>query len=122
MDFREVRSIAWRTIAEFFGFTEPTAALTGAGTTTYLRGDGTWKKPTTNAVDGTLTLTANAATTTLTDSDITTGSMIIAMPTTANAAAAQAGLWFSTFAAGSCGANHANNAQVDRTFTYLVWG
>lgn len=88
--FQETRSIAWKTIEEFFGI-------------------------------GTFTLAAGAATTTITNANIGTASMLIYMPTTSNAAAAQAGLYFTTFAAGSCVANHANNAQTDRTFSYLVF-
>ena len=88
--FSDLRSVAWKTIEEFFGI-------------------------------GTFTLTANSATTSITNANITASSMLIYMPTTSNAAAAQAGLYFNTFAAGSCVANHANNAQTDRTFSYLVF-
>lgn len=42
--FAEIRKIAWRTIAEFLGFTEPTDVLGGAAVAKYLRGDGTWKE------------------------------------------------------------------------------
>lgn len=71
---------------------------------------------------GTLTVTANAATTTLTDSRIGATSVILLMPTTANAATALANVYFTTFADGSCTVNHANNAQVDRIFRYAVIG
>lgn len=43
MDFQDIRRIAWRTVAEFLGITEPTAALTGATSVKHLAGDGTWK-------------------------------------------------------------------------------
>jgi hypothetical protein len=71
---------------------------------------------------GTLTITANAATTTLTDSRIGANSVILLMPTTANAAAALANVYFTAFGDGSCTVNHANNAQVDRTFRFAVIG
>lgn len=71
---------------------------------------------------GTLTLTANAASTTLTDARIGANSTILLMATTANAAGALATTYFSGFVDGSCTVNHANNAQVDRTFRYAVIG
>lgn len=71
---------------------------------------------------GTLTITAGAATTTLTDSKIGANSVILLMPTTANAAAAIANIYFTAFLKGSCTVNHANNAQVDRVFKYTVTG
>ncbi len=71
---------------------------------------------------GTMTQTANAATTTLTDPRIGANSAILLMPHTANAAAALAVTYFTAFADGSCTMNHANNAQVDKTFTYVVVG
>lgn len=80
-----------------------------------------------NAVT-TVTLTANAATTTLTDARITANSFIGFMPTTANAAAALSGLYVSAqvsangLAAGYATLNHANNAQTDKTFKVLIIG
>jgi hypothetical protein len=73
-------------------------------------------------VVSTLTLTANAATTTLTDSRIGPNSAILLMAQTANAAGALATTYFTAFADGSCTVNHANNAQVDKTFSYAVIG
>ena len=70
----------------------------------------------------TVTLAANAATTTLTDSRIGANSVISLMPTTANAAAALATTYFDTFADGSCVINHANNAQADKTFSLTITG
>lgn len=81
-----------------------------------------------NAMQGKLnntssfTVTANAATTTLTDNRIGANSVILISPTTANAAAALTNVYFSGFSDGSCTVNHANNAQVDRTFSYAVFG
>jgi hypothetical protein len=71
---------------------------------------------------GTFTITANVATTTLTDARIGSNSAVLLMATTANAAGALATTYFSSFANGSCTVNHANNAQVDRTFRYAVVG
>lgn len=71
---------------------------------------------------GTVTLTANAATTTLTDSRIGANSVVLLMPTTANAAAALATTYFDTFADGSCVINHTNDALADKTFSYTITG
>ena len=72
--------------------------------------------------NGTVTLTANAASTTFTDSRIGANSVICLMPTTANAAGALATTYFATFLKGSCVINHANNAQVDKTFGFTITG
>lgn len=72
--------------------------------------------------NGTVTLTANAATTTFTDSRIGANSVICLMPTTANAAAAIATTYFSAFVTGACTINHANDAQVDKTFSFTITG
>lgn len=71
---------------------------------------------------GTVTLTANAASTTLTDARLTESSVIGLMPTTANAAAALATTYIGTRAIGSATITHANNAQADKTFAYSVTG
>lgn len=71
---------------------------------------------------GSVTLTANAATTTLSDARIGANSTILLMATTANAAGALATTYFTAFGDGSCTVNHANNAQTDRTFRYAVIG
>ncbi len=71
---------------------------------------------------GSVTLTANAATTTLSDTNVGVNSLILLMPTTANAAAALATTYFNTPGKQSVVINHANNAQTDRTFSYLVIG
>lgn len=65
-----------------------------------------------------VTLAAGAATTTLTDPLIGADCHITFTPTTANAGAA--GVTYYTRAAGSATLHHANNANVDRTFTYDV--
>lgn len=73
---------------------------------------------------GTVTLTANQATTAVTDFRVGPNSMIILMPTTANAAAALATTYIQT--AGITNEQftitHANNAQTDRIFRYCVFG
>lgn len=71
---------------------------------------------------GAVTLTANAASTTLTDEKIGPDSVILLSPMTANAAAAVGTTYFSTPGTGSATINHANNAQVDRTFRYVILG
>jgi hypothetical protein len=77
---------------------------------------------------GVVVLQAGSATTTLTDPLITYTSTILFMPTTANAAAALAGLYVTDTLSGSGGAagtatlRHANNAQTDREFRYVVIG
>lgn len=70
----------------------------------------------------TFTLTANAATSTLSDVNIGGPSFIGLMPMTAHAAAELATLYFNTPLKGSVVVNHANTAQTDRTFTYVVLG
>ena len=76
-----------------------------------------------NAV-GSVTLTANVATTTVTKETIAAGAAVFTEPTTANASAEKAAgtMWISAVAAGSFTITHANNAQTDRTFFYLVNG
>ena len=71
---------------------------------------------------GVVTLVANAATTTLTDSRIGIASHISLMPTTINAAGEIPNIYFTTFAAESCVINHPNNAKTDRVFCYAVTG
>jgi hypothetical protein len=75
-----------------------------------------------NAV-GTVTLTANTTTTTATLTTVNRNAIVILAPQTANAAAAVATTYASVSAAGGAFTiTHANNAQTDRTFGYLVIG
>jgi len=69
-----------------------------------------------------VTLTANQATSVITDLRATINSLVLFSPSTANAAAEQAAgaMYVSTYASGSFTITHANNAQTDRTFRYLV--
>lgn len=69
---------------------------------------------------GTVTLTASATTTTVTDKSITSESVIALMPTTANAAAALGTTYVSARSKGSFTLTHANNAQTDRTFGWCA--
>jgi len=71
---------------------------------------------------GSVTLTANAATTTLTDVRIGGDSVVLLQAITANAAAALATTWFAAPGDGTVVINHANNAQADKTFNYAVIG
>lgn len=75
---------------------------------------------------GTVTLTANAATTTVTDFRATPECVILLMPTTANASAEQgAGTIYISSRSASDNQfviTHANNAQTDRTFDYVILG
>ena len=75
---------------------------------------------------GTVTLTASATSTTLTDSRIATDSAIILVPTTANASAEMGnGTIFISETGrvnGSIVITHANNIQTDRTYRYAIIG
>ena len=69
-----------------------------------------------------VTLTENAATTTLTDPRITADSVIVFMPTTSNAAAELGTLYVTGRKKGEATINHANNAQTDRTYRVGIFG
>ena len=70
---------------------------------------------------GEVTLTANSATTTLTDPLINKNSVIHFVPTTANAKAEGTPYYADAdLAEGSATLRHANNAQTDRTYKYTV--
>lgn len=76
-----------------------------------------------NAV-GTVTLTENADTTTVTGLNIGGDSRIFLEATTANAAAERGGtvLRISNVVPGSFTITHANNSQTDRTFYWVALG
>lgn len=74
-----------------------------------------------NAV-GTVTLTANVTTTTVTKSTINSSAQVFLSPKTVNAAAAVATTYISAIGAGTFTITHANAATTDRTFGYLVNG
>lgn len=72
----------------------------------------------------TVTLTANAASTTITDARIGVDTVLLLMPQTANAAAALATTYVSATGRvnGSVTISHANNAQTDKTFSVVLVG
>ena len=69
-----------------------------------------------------VTLTANSATTTLTDELIGPDSAILLMPMHTDAAGALGGLYFSTPTAGSVTINHANTESTNKKFRFCVIG
>lgn len=72
---------------------------------------------------GEVTLTAGAASTTIAGPNINEHAGVWLFPKTANAAAELgAGTCHAVVAAGQVAITHANNAQTDRTFYYLVLG
>lgn len=71
---------------------------------------------------GEVTLTENSATTTVKNSRVSANSVILFMPTTANAAAEMDGMYVSARKKGEFTITHANNAQDDRTFKYIHVG
>ncbi len=75
---------------------------------------------------GSITLTANSATTTLTEAPgrIGQNTVILFMPTTANAASAMTNLYVSarSVANNTFTLTHTNNAQTDRIFNYVLIG
>ncbi len=72
---------------------------------------------------GTITLAvASATTTTLTDERIGFESIILFMPTTANAASAMTNLYVSARAKGSATLTHSANTAADKTYGYIVVG
>ncbi len=70
---------------------------------------------------GSVTLTAGAATTAVTDNRCLANSVILLQPTTAHAAAELATAYI-VVAAGSFTITHANNGQTDRIFNYAILG
>ncbi len=73
---------------------------------------------------GTVTLTANAASTTVTDNKFESSMAVLLQPKTANAAAALATTYITDAnkSKGSFTITHANNAQVDKEFSYVRLG
>ena len=78
----------------------------------------------TNKPTGTVTLTANAASTTVNNTYVTANSLVYLYPVTANAAAdlgSATSVWISAVtAATSFVITHPNNANADKTFNYLI--
>lgn len=71
---------------------------------------------------GTVTLTASTTTTQVDDERAGGDSVILLMPSTANAATAVATTYVSARSKQSFTLTHANNAQTDRTFGYVILG
>ncbi len=71
---------------------------------------------------GDVTLTANAASTVVTDPRVGYNSVVTLSPTTSNAAAAIGTTYIATYGDGTFTITHANNAQVDKVFKYTVVG
>ena len=72
---------------------------------------------------GTITLAvASATTTTLYDERIGYDSVIVFMPTTANAASAMTNLYVSAKTQGSATLTHSANTSADKTYGYIVVG
>jgi hypothetical protein len=73
---------------------------------------------------GTATLAASAASTTVTAPNCAPGAQVFLFPRTAHAAAelAAGGCYVSAVGNGSFTLTHANNAQADRTFSYVCLG
>jgi hypothetical protein len=75
---------------------------------------------------GTVTLTANATTTTITFAAgrLGQGTVILLSPTTANAAAALTNVYVSSrnVASNTLTLTHSNTATLDRTFSYVLIG
>jgi hypothetical protein len=74
-----------------------------------------------NAV-GTVTLTANQATTVVVADNCGDESQVFLSPKTANAAAALATTYITSIGNGTFTITHANNAQTDRTYGYIAIG
>ena len=70
---------------------------------------------------GSVTLTASAASTTVTDYRAGGSSIIIFMPTTAHAAADMNSMYVSARGQNTFTITHANNANTDRIFNYMVF-
>lgn len=71
---------------------------------------------------GTFTLTANAATTTVTDNLFSSDMVPVWTPTTATAATAMTNVYVSARTNGSFTLTHANTADADKTFLYVRRG
>jgi len=71
---------------------------------------------------GSVTLTASATNTTLTDARIGANSIIILEPTNANSNTAKANLYVSAKADGSATLTHASSSNTDQKFGYVVIG
>lgn len=71
---------------------------------------------------GSITLTANATSTTLTDNRVGANSVIVLMPKSANAATAMTAVYVSARGTGTATLTHDSNAASDRHFEYAIIG
>ena len=71
---------------------------------------------------GTVTLTANVASTAVADARFESAQTVVLSPLTSNAAAAIATTYVSARTSKQFTLAHANNAQTDRTFEYIFVG
>lgn len=71
---------------------------------------------------GSVTLTVSTASTVVADANVGAETVILLMPTTANAAAAKATTYVSSRGDQTFTLAHANNSQSDRTFGYIAIG
>ena len=71
---------------------------------------------------GSITLTANATTSTLTDQRVGANSVIVLMPKSATAASAMTSLFVSARGTGTATLTHDSNAATDRQFEYVIIG
>lgn len=69
-----------------------------------------------------VTLTANAASTTVTDARISASCALLLTPKTSNAAGALATTYVSSQTSGSAVLTHANNGQTDKSFRLAILG
>ncbi len=69
-----------------------------------------------------VTLTANAASTTITDPRLSGKTALYFGPLTANAAVCAPTIWYGTKANGSVVVHHLNNAAADKTYDLLILG
>lgn len=69
-----------------------------------------------------LTLTAGAASTTMIDARLSAFSALTFMPTTANAATAKPTIYVTDQKKGQATINHANTADVDKSFRVAIHG
>lgn len=73
-------------------------------------------------VTGSVTLTANSATTAVVDNKFESNMVPVFVPLTANAAAAIGGMYVSTRTQGGFTLTHANDANTDKEFAYVRFG
>ena len=71
---------------------------------------------------GSVTLTANAGSTAVTDNNFAAASTVYFTATTSNAATGVTAMYVSARAKGTFTITHANNAQADRTYLYAIVG